>query len=203
MIMLKRFSVKDLMTKDNKTSDILYFIGVIAITHVLWKILITGDEYGHQVAFAGKDMTDVFYKISLFTADISWRTLHYIFGLDFKLNGVEIVMRENNSVIIIWACSAVKQIYMLICLILFYPNVGWKKKVLYTLFGAFILELFNIMRIDIVIYGCYIDKNNYDFLHKTTQYGFYVVMFLLWILWIEKIIPEKKSHKDTKDTKAT
>lgn len=192
IIMLNLSSVKNFIKKDRKTGDILYFIAVILITHVLWKLLITGNEHGHEISIAGKDVTGFFYNISLFTADISWRTLHYIFGLNFKLNGVEIMMTEQDSVTIIWACSAVKQIYMFICLILFYPNASWKKKILYALFGCFILELFNIIRIDIVAYGSFLNRNYFEFLHKVTQYGFYVVMFLLWVWWIEKIIPAKK-----------
>lgn len=189
--MFKRFSVEDLK-KDGRIKDTLYFIIVIALTHILWKLLITGDENGHQISIAGKDVTGFFYNISLSTADISWRTLHYIFGLDFKLNGVEIILGNNNSVTIIWACSAMKQIWMFICLILFYRKAAWKKRILYALFGCLALEIFNIIRIDMVAYGSYINRDYFDFLHKTTQYGFYVVMFFLWILWLEKVIPDKK-----------
>lgn len=187
--MSEKLSIKELIKKDTKIGGIFYFIIIIIATHILWKLLINGDEHGHQVSFVGMDATDFFYRISLFTAKISWWTLHYIFGLDFKLNGVEIILKGNNSVAIIWACSAVKQIYMFICLIMFYPKISWQKKILYTLCGSLILELFNIIRIDTVAYGTFLDVKNFDFLHKITQYGFYVVMFFLWIWWIEKIVP--------------
>ncbi len=184
-------SFKELTSRDNKIGGIIYFMGVIIITHVLWKILINGDENGHQVAFAGIDVTSFFYKISLFTTEIAWWTLNNIFMQDFKLNGVEIILKGTQSVTIIWACSAVKQLYMFICLILFFPHASWKKKILYALFGCLILEIFNIIRIDIVAFGSSMNMNNFDFLHKITQYGFYVVMFLLWIYWEEKVVNKK------------
>ncbi|MCL1942127.1 MAG: exosortase/archaeosortase family protein [Candidatus Azobacteroides sp.] len=195
--MSKKLSINDLIKKDGKTGDILYFVVLIVITHFIWKILINGNEHGHQISFAGKDVTGFFYQISLFTAKISWQSLHYIFRQNFSLNGVEIILNDHSSVSIIWACSAVKQIYMFICLILFYPKSSWKKKIIYTLCGCLVLELFNIIRIDAVAYGSSININYFNFLHKITQYGFYVVMFFLWILWTEKIIPEKPETEDT------
>ena len=179
-------SIKKRLPKDPKIQGMIYFMVVIILTHVLWKLLVVGNEYGHEISIAGKDVTSFFYKISLFTAKISWWTMHHLFGQDFSLDGVKIYISNTYSISIIWACSAVKQIYMFICLIAFYPNVSWKKKFLFGLFGCILLEVFNIIRIDTVAIGTKYDEANFEVLHKYTQYLFYVVMFFIWIFWLEK-----------------
>lgn len=180
-------SIKAFLPKDPKIRGMFYFMVVIALTHFLWKLVITGNIHGHEISFLGIDVSPFFYDLSVLTAKISWWTLNSILGHDFTLVEDRIFMNEYHSVRIIWACTAVKQFYMFICLIMFYPDVSWLKKIAYIVLGCVALEVFNIFRIDIVVVGTKNNPAHFDAIHSFTQYIFYVVMFLLWLFWLEKI----------------
>ncbi|MCD7973493.1 MAG: archaeosortase/exosortase family protein [Candidatus Azobacteroides sp.] len=184
--------IKNNFPKDAKIKGMIYFMIMIVLTHLLWKLVLDGDPNSHYISILGKDITPVFFQISLFVAKIAWWSLNNLLGQDFILKGVNIFFGEGKYVTIIWACSAVKQCYMFICLILFYPKVAWKKKVLFAFSGCIILAIFNILRIDIVTLGAKKDLSYFEPLHSFTQYLFYVVIFFLWVFWLEKTTKENK-----------
>jgi len=181
--------IKNTLPKDSKIRGMLYFMAVIVITHVVWKVVISGNEEGHEIALFGQDISSFFFRISLFTAKISGWVMNNLLGQNFSVDGVVIYLNEKRQgVMIIWACSGVKQCYMFVCLILLYPGISWIKRTLFALFGCVVLEIFNILRISIVAIGTKHDVDNFDSLHSSTQYLFYVVMFFLWVYWMNKVL---------------
>lgn len=194
-------SIKNKLPKDPKIRGMLYFMAVILITHVIWKILITGNINGHEVAFLGKDISPFFYKISLLIAKISGWVSNNLLGQNFVVDGVRIYLNEKwQYVMIIWACSGVKQCYMFACLVLFYPGISWIKRILFAFGGCIILEIFNILRISIVNIGTKGNIENFRLLHDTTQFIPYVVMFFLWIYWMNKVLKEREKAANAVST---
>ncbi len=96
--------------------------------------------------------------------------------------------RLNGPAInIIWGCTGVKQLYILLLVILFSRGIWWKRFV-YFLMGSLVLLLFNVMRISIITLFIKSNPESFEILHDVLfKYLFYGLIFLLWILWEEKL----------------
>ncbi|MDR2475777.1 MAG: hypothetical protein LBD45_07945, partial [Bacteroidales bacterium] len=83
-----KLPIKQIFQKDHKIVGMIYFMFIILITHVLWKLTVHGNPHGHDVYFFGEDITILFYQVSLFTAKLSCWTLNNLLGQNFSLEGV-------------------------------------------------------------------------------------------------------------------
>jgi Transmembrane exosortase (Exosortase_EpsH). len=93
---------------------------------------------------------------------------------------------HGPTINIIWGCTGVKQLYILLLVILFSRGIWWKRFI-YFLLGSFVLLLFNVMRISIITLLIKSNPESFEILHDVLfKYLFYGLIFLLWILWEEK-----------------
>jgi exosortase/archaeosortase family protein len=93
---------------------------------------------------------------------------------------------RGPAINIIWGCTGVKQLYILLLVILFSRGIWWKR-FMYFLVGSLVLLLFNVMRISIVTLLIKSYPESFEILHDILfKYLFYGLIFLLWILWEEK-----------------
>ncbi len=93
---------------------------------------------------------------------------------------------RGPAINIIWGCTGVKQLYILLLVILFSRGIWWKRFI-YFLMGGLVLLLFNVMRISIITLLIKSYPESFEILHDVLfKYLFYGLIFLLWILWQEK-----------------
>jgi len=168
-------------------SGIIYFIIILLVSNMIWKLTVVGDESDTVVSFLSLDISAPFNWISIHIASLTYKIVT-LFGFHVNIEQETIIRHlNNNAVKITWACSGLKQTYIMICIIAFYKG-SFQKKLYYIPVTILIVYLFNIFRIVVLTI---IVKNHpewFDFLHKQLlKYLFYLVIFGLWVLWEEKI----------------
>ena len=176
---------------------IVYFIALLFGTHFFWKLVVDGDLHSQQISIFGKDMTSLFYTLSLFTAKIvHWFICLFPDTNDFMRWDTLLYFQGYKSVEIIWGCTSVKQLYIFIIIIAFYRG-SWKKKLWYIPAGCVILWVYNIIRISIICYCIYDHPEKFDFLHDgITRYVFYGLIFLLWVIWEEGFVKRERVNRE-------
>ncbi len=168
-------------------SGVIYFIIILLVSNTVWKLTVIGDESDTIVNFLSLDISAPFNWMSTHVASLTYKIVSLL-GYEVNLEN-EIIIRHlnDNAVRVTWACSGLKQTYIMICIIAFYKG-SIQKKLWYIPFTIFIVYLFNIFRIVVL---AIIVKNHpewFDFLHEELlKYMFYLVIFGLWVLWEEKI----------------
>lgn len=175
--------------------NILYFMVLLLVTHFLWKIAVDGNLNGHEISIFGIDATAPFEQLSRLTAKAARWTVRLFPDTDtFQRKDTILYFTDapDSSVIIIWGCTAVKQLYIFLVIMLLFPG-PWRKKLWYIPLGCLILIIYNIVRIAVI---CMLIKNHperFEMLHEGVfRYIFYGLIFLLWLIWEEKISKSKK-----------
>jgi len=165
---------------------VLYFVVLLLLTHFLWKLVVDGDLHGQRIAIFGKDLTPQFHSLSVFTVNmVHWLVRLFPNTDDFYKNGSLMYFQDGIRINIIWGCTAVKQLYIFIVIMLFYKG-PWKKKLWYIPAGCVILWVYNIVRIAMICWLTYQHSERFYFLHEGLfRYIFYGLIFLLWVIWEE------------------
>ena len=171
-----------------------YFIVLLLATHFLWKIVVDGDLKSHQIAVFGQDMTSQFYALSVFTAKVVyWFVRLFPNTNNFFISDTTLYFQDGGlRPYIMWGCTAVKQLYIFITIMVFYKG-PWRKKLWYIPMGCIILWIYNIIRLAMISYLTYGHPERFHFLHEGLfRYIFYGLMFLLWLCWEEGRVKRKK-----------
>lgn len=168
-------------------SSIIYFVAVLISAHFVWKFTVLGDETDTMVNFIGMDVSRFFNQMSENVAQTTQLILNF-FNANIILHQQHVLKYENGvAVRIVWSCTAIKQAFIFICLIIFYKR-NLVSKLWFIPVGLVVVYFTNILRITAIVA---IIKNNpqwFELLHEHIfKYLFYVVIFGLWIIWEEKI----------------
>lgn len=166
--------------------NVIRFVLVLLCANFFWKLTITGDEEGGPVSWLGLDVTPPFdwmaHHITVLTASI--------IGLfkEIAMDGDYTVRYTNgNYVTIIWACTAIKQIFIFTCIMLL-SRGRHIRKLWFIPLGAVALYAFNLFRIVFITFTMENHPEWFTFLHEYLfKYLFYGFVFLLWLWWTEKI----------------
>ena len=174
---------------------ILFFV-VLMGTNLFWKYNILGDESmkaDSMVTFWGMDISAPFTWMALHVASVTTGILHF-FGSGVILEHSNILRHTNgNSVLIIWACTGIKQAYICFCILAF-SRGPWSKKLWYIPLSLIVVYIFNIFRITFIVACIENHPTWFHFLHLYAfKYVFYGIIFLMWVYWEEKIVGMKKS----------
>jgi len=174
---------------------ILFFV-VLMGTNLFWKYNILGDESmkaDSMVTFWGMDISAPFTRMALHVASVTTGILHF-FGSGVILEHSNILRHTNgNSVLIIWACTGIKQAYICFCILAF-SRGPWSKKLWYIPLSLIVVYIFNIFRITFIVACIENHPTWFQFLHLYAfKYVFYGIIFLMWVYWEEKIVGMKKS----------
>jgi exosortase/archaeosortase family protein len=176
---------------------ILLFVATLLIANTIWKFSIHGDDgttaYS-SVLLWGMDVTFPFQFLTNSAATHSYNILKFI-GQDLTINDLNIIKYHNgNAIRIVWSCSGLKQMYIFICIILF-SRGNWKKKIFAIPIGLVIIYGTNILRILIITSCIENHKEWFHLLHEyITKYGFYIIIFLLWVIWDEVLSVNRINH---------
>jgi len=163
--------------------------------NLFWKFSISGDESNSiysMVTCWGINVSAPFTWMAHHVAKMSTSLLHF-FGYKVILEPSNILRHSNgNSVLIIWACTGIKQSFICFCIIAF-SRGPWLKKLWFIPFSLLIVYMFNIFRISFIAASIANHPNWFNFLHAYVfKYIFYGIIFLMWVLWEEVFVPKKK-----------
>jgi len=169
---------------------ILFFV-VLMGANLFWKYNIQGDDSMNadsMVTFWGVDISAPFTWMALHVARVTTFILH-ILGSNVVLeHSNELRYLNGNSVLIIWACTGIKQAYICFCILAFSsgPQI---KKLWYIPLSLVVVYVFNIFRITFIVACIENHPDWFQFLHLYAfKYVFYGIIFLMWVYWEEKIV---------------
>ena len=177
---------------------IIYFVIILLLSHLLWKLFVLGEESDTIVTLLGFDISYPFIWMSRHIASVSVSILNFI-GFDTVLEPNNVILHTSvkKGVRIVWGCTGIKQAYIFFCIILFYRG-PWLKKLWYIPLGLLVVYLFNIFRIAFITGFIRYNSSAFDFLHEHLfKYLFYGIIFLMWVFWEEKIVLKRRPKTKT------
>jgi len=178
---------------------VILFAVVLMLSNFFWKYDVLGDESKScdtMVSFWGLNISAPFVWMAHHVSGFSYDILHSL-NSSVSIDRVNNVFRfpNNNCVQIIWACTGIKQAYICFCILAF-ARGPWKKKLWYIPLAILAVYVFNIFRITFIVTTMENHPDWFEFLHLYAfKYGFYGLIFLMWVLWEEKIAIRQKLVK--------
>jgi len=176
---------------------ILVFALVLAVSNLIWKFIIQGDEsmsIQSKITCWGADVSAPFNFAAVHIAQLVKSVLNAL-GWQISIDASNTIRHVNgHGTQIIWACTGIKQAYIFIC-IMFFSQGEWKRKMVYILFGLICVYCFNLFRISFIMVCVEHHKDWFSILHEYIfKYLFYAFIFLMWMVWEENVggVREKK-----------
>lgn len=153
----------------------------------LWKLCIDGEEATGIVYFLGLDVSSFFHFFAKTLTREVYAIMHHflpalVMSSDVKLSFTDSSYGSHTA----WTCTAVKQSFIWICIMIF-SRGSWKHKLWYIPLGILCFHIINIIRLCILTYIVGYQHELFDLFHLyILKYMFYFLMFLIWVLWNEK-----------------
>ncbi len=190
-------------------SDVLIFMITLFAANYFWKWTVTGDENGDIVTWFNLDVTAPFEWMACHVASVVYWLVSLFRDTAYMTDPHTIRFASGSGTTIIWGCTAIKQSFIWLCLILtvrpwkssiinhqssIIQNL-WFHKFWYILLGWLCCYAFNILRIFLI--ALFIEQHPewfhmlHDYLFK---YLFYGMLFGLWVIFVEKIRPRVLSR---------
>lgn len=167
--------------------DIILFAVCLFAANFLWKLMIQGDEATNEVMWLGYNVTRPFRALSGHIARM-------VYGLT-SLMSDSVHFREPSSIafdsgfsfMVVWSCTAVKQSFIWLIIMLF-ARGPWQRKLWFIPLGWLVAYAFNILRIALIGLLCEQHPHMFVFYHVYLfKYLFYAILFALWVWWIERV----------------
>ena len=172
--------------------DVLVFMLCLLGAHFFWKLTVTADEHGGgPVLWFGMNISLPFDYMARHVA----KAVYWLVGLtrDTLQYYPPDVLRfdSGSSERIVWGCTALKQSFIWLVIMLF-ARGQWQRKLWFIPLGWVCIYLFNILRIYIITLVIEQHPEMFGILHNhILKYLFYGMMFLLWVWWTERIAKPK------------
>lgn len=183
MKLLSQFTTR--FSRYMPSKDVILFLMLLLGSHFLWKIVMNEDIQGDRIAFLGIDLSSSFKVLSLFYAKLA-TTILQLCGDDVRLDhGTRLLFGNGIGVVIIWGCTAVKQVYMFATIVIF-SRGPWKPKLWFVPVFSFLLLIFNTIRITVIAHFTGMNPAIFDSLHELFRLLFYGIIFVMWVLWEER-----------------
>lgn len=183
--------IKDLLKKYSYLKGVAYFIIILLVSHYLWKFsFIEGkDLRGLPQIFLWRnfDLSYIFNNaVGFLSSQVYW-LIHDVFNMDVVMLKNSVYLKEISSLVkIVWSCSGLKQIFVFLCIITFYPG-SEKHKLWFIPLGILLIWVLNVIRISSLIGLFESFPNHFDLFHELSKYVFYFIIFMFWVVWEEKI----------------
>lgn len=174
--------------------DIILFVIALLGAHFFWKYTVIADEHSTgPIMWLGMDISAPFdalsahiarvvYELISLTRDSIWLYLPDLLRYD-----------NGNAVRIVWSCTALKQSFIWICIMLV-ARGAWQRKLWFVPLGLVCIYVFNILRIYLIALAVEFHPDWFELLHAYLfKYLFYFMLFMLWVWWTEKLQYGKKS----------
>jgi exosortase/archaeosortase family protein len=187
--------LKSLWAKLATFHSVIIFMLVLLCANLLWKAMIYGDDNDTQVMLFNQFDISVPFNFMVVLTTNAVREIVSFFGYNIHHQHFnEIRFANNNFVTIIWGCTAIKQAFIFLCIMLLTPG-SRKSKRWYIPMGLVLVFVFNIIRIAALAMIVEQHREYFHLLHEGLfKYLFYAFIFLIWVIWEEKF--HKKFKKD-------
>lgn len=189
--------------QNNPLFDVALFAVCLFGANILWKMCVNGDESSDFVTVLGMDASRIFNAVSHYlTTRVYW--VLQLFRPTVHLYEPDVVWFDSGFASrIIWGCTAIKQSFIWLIIILFARGKSLRK-LWFIPFGWVMIHIFNVVRISLIDLLCEFHPTMFEFWHGFFfKYLFYFMMFLLWVWWNEKLglipRPTPKRKKATEE----
>jgi exosortase/archaeosortase family protein len=172
---------------------VVIFMCILFIANFIWKLSVRGDDADTQVLlFNTFDITAPFKFMVVHITKVVKTTL-LLLGYHIHGRYVNEIFFDNHTyIVVIWGCTAIKQAFIFLCIMIFTQG-PWKPKLWFVPLGLFIIYLFNILRIFLIALVVQSHPEHFYIFHEVIlKYLFYGVIFLYWVIWEEKINQRRK-----------
>ncbi len=168
-------------------TDIILFVVALLTANFFWKFTVIGDEGGTMVTWFGINITRPFDFMAHHIA-----TIVYWF---ISLCNDQVQFHEPNLIYfatgsgtrIVWSCTALKQSFIWIVIMLV-ARGNWLRKLWFIPLGLVCVYIFNILRITLIAIAIEQHPEWFNMLHDYIfKYLFYGMLFLLWLYWTHKL----------------
>ena len=186
--------VKNLWSKLGVYQGIVLFLIVMFASNFFWKLTVNGDENGLEASFICFDLSVVFANLCHHLAEVVHLGLNRL-GITTYLYDTTVYHPNGEGVRIVWGCNGVKQSFIFTMIMLF-ARGPLKHKLWFIPLGLFCVYLINVSRLLLLTYIVRDNPNAFDFWHSgVTKYGFYGLIFLIWVLWNDYLVPRLSDTK--------
>ncbi len=138
-------------------SDVIIFMVTLLVANYAWKWTMVGDENGDSVTWFGMDITAPFEFMACHIASVVYWLVSLFRDTAYMTDEHTIRFASGTGTTIIWGCTALKQSFIWLCLILTVKSSTvtsgealWLKKLWFIPFGWVCCYLFNILRIFLI-----------------------------------------------------
>jgi exosortase/archaeosortase family protein len=157
-------------------------------SNFFWKLTVNGDENGLEATFLCFDLSVFFAGLCRHLAAVVHFIFNYI-GITSYLSDTAIFHTNGEGVRIVWGCNGIKQSFIFTMIMLF-ARGPMKHKLWFIPLGLFCVYLINVSRLLFLTYIVRDYSDSFDFWHGgVTKYGFYGLIFLIWVLWNDYLVP--------------
>ena len=175
--------------------DVIIFMITLLVANYAWKWTMVGDENGDSVTWFGLDITAPFEFMACHIASVVYWLVSLFRDNVYMSDAHTIRFASGTGTTIIWGCTALKQSFIWLCLILTVQSSSitsgkalWLKKLWFIPFGWVCCYLFNILRIFLIALLIEHHPEWFHLLHDHIfKYLFYAMLFGLWVWFVEGI----------------
>lgn len=188
--------ISNLQSQIRPYADVLIFMVTLLAANYLWKFTVVGDEDGDVVTWFGLDITAPFEFMACHIASVVYWMVSLFRDTAVMTDAHTIHFASGAGTRIIWGCTAIKQSFIWLCLILTVRSVkngklthslGWQK-LWFIPFGWLCCYAFNILRIFLIAIFIEHHPDWFHLLHDYIfKYMFYAMLFGLWVWFVEGI----------------
>ncbi len=169
--------------------DIIVFVIVLFGANFFWKLTIDAHEDGGPVHWLGLDISLPFDWMTEHITSVVYACISLFRDTIHRVGPVSMWYESGNAITIVWGCTAIKQSFIWLCIMLF-TRGSWLRKLWFIPLGWVVCYAFNIFRIFCISLVIEHHPEYFEFLHTYVfKYIFYGILFLLWVWWVEKIAP--------------
>lgn len=168
----------------------------LLVANYLWKWTVLGDEDGDVVTWLGMDITAPFEFMACHIASVVYWLVSLFRDTAVMTDTHTIHFASGAGTRIIWGCTALKQSFIWLCLILTVRSANngklkhslWWQKLWFIPFGWLCCYAFNILRIFLIAIFIEHHPEWFHLLHDHIfKYMFYAMLFGLWVWFVEGI----------------
>lgn len=190
-----RSQISNLQLRLKPYSDVIIFMVTLLVANYAWKWTMVGDENGDSVTWFGMDITAPFEFMACHIASMVYWLVSLFRDTAYMTDAHTIRFASGTGTTIIWGCTALKQSFIWLCLILTVKSSTvtsgkalWLKKLWFIPFGWVCCYLFNILRIFLIALFIEHHPEWFHLLHDYIfKYLFYAMLFGLWVWFVESI----------------
>lgn len=172
--------------------DIILFVVALLVANFFWKYTVLGDEGGDQVTWFGLDITPPFDFLATHIASAVYWLVHLVRDTVHALPDNVIWFTSGSSVKIVWSCTALKQSFIWLIIMLVARGL-WLRKLWFIPLGWVCIYLFNILRIALITIIIEHHPDLFELMHTYVfKYLFYLMLFGLWVWWSNRLSGAKR-----------